>query len=281
METILIPTDFSDNAADALYYTIAMLSGRAANIHLLHVITPTVIVSEVPIQTVDFYRADLEAAQQKLAAVVRFSEKSLPADSQITLSTDVIVGSIVPIIKEEALRMEAGLIVMGTRGENHNYWEKIIGTVSSDVLIGAPCPVLLIPADFEYQPIETLLFATNLSHGDPYELNRAIEKLDQPLNTVRCLHVIKEEEKIDKVELETFAKYMVAHSPIENTIFNVETNKSVIAGINNFTETYYIQLIAMHRSKQGLRETLFEPRFTKKMSSQFQVPLLVMDNREA
>jgi nucleotide-binding universal stress UspA family protein len=279
MKTILIPTDFSENAGDALAYTLAMIGEQAANIHIVHAIVPTVAAPDAPVQTVDFFRAELDAAQQSMDALLAFSNTSLPSDADLELSTTVAIGSISAIIREEANRIAADMIVMGTRGTNHTYLEKILGTVSSDVLRNAPCPVLLIPPAFVYKPIKTLLFSTNLNHGDPYELSRAAALFHPPIETIRCLHIVNSESEKDDQELETFAKYIVEHSPVPDTIFNVEIHDDVERGIADFAETYYVDMIAMYRSKRSIWQRLVEMSHTKKMSSWINIPLLVLDNK--
>ncbi|MFT4533486.1 MAG: nucleotide-binding universal stress UspA family protein [Saprospiraceae bacterium] len=281
MKKILIPTDFSDNAADALGYALHLMKGQKVQLHILNVVQSTAVPAEVPIDTTELLRVEMDNARESLQALEVFCEQFYGDDenAEVKVTTNVEVGGVGYQIKQEAERVKADLIIMGTQGTNHSLSEKIFGTISTSAIDHAPCPVILIPKGYKFKNIDNVIFATNLNHKDPYELWRATEVIKPHIGRVRCLYVTKDKTETDKKELEQFAKYMVEHSPSVQTIFNVEESQNIEQTISQYAENYDAEMIIMHRSKKTFWKSLFSSRHTKKMATWIHVPLMVLNNR--
>ena len=280
MKKILIPTDFSENSADALDYALHLMKGQKVHLHILNIVQSAVVPSEVPVATVDILRVQIEEAQKALKALEAFCTQfyGKTENAEVKVSTSVEVGGVGFQIKREAKKVSADMIVMGTQGTNHSMSEKILGTISTTAIDDSPCPVILVPKGYKFKTIDNVVFATNLNHEDPYELWRATELLKPHIWQVRCLHVTNNSEELNPKGLENFAKYMVDHSPSIQTIFNVEDSDNIEEAISQYADNYDAELIIMHRSKKSFWKSLFSSRHTKKMASWIQVPLLVMNN---
>lgn len=281
MKTILIPTDFSDNAGDALDYALHLFADSACRIHIVNVVDVTVVPSEIPVSNVDIIGPRLEDARSSMEALKEYGKQYAEnkAKSPLEITTEVAIGTIAHSIKEAAEEVNADLIIMGTQGIEHNMVEKVVGTVSTAVLNSAPCPVILVPKDYKFKAIDNMIFATNLDSGDPYELWRATQVIKPHTGQIRCVYVAKDIGKLDSKKLEDFANYFVEHSPSLQTIFNVEEGKSLEATLADYAETYDSELIIMHRSKKSFLDRLFTSRHTEKMASWITIPLLVMDQQ--
>jgi len=282
MKNILIPTDFSENASDALGYALSLIGGTKANIHIVHVVPVHTVPGDVPVNTSSLVTTELEEAHKAMDAIKQFSEMFYGEGegAQITVKTKVAVGGVAFQIKKIANEVGADLIVMGSQGVNHSFMEKVLGSISTTAISDAPCPVILVPREYKFKPIDNLIFATNLNHSDPYELWRATELIKPHVGRVRCVYVTKDESSVDKVELESFAKYMVQHSPSIQTVFNVEESDNIEKTLSEYAENYDAEMVIMHRGKKSFWKSLFGARHTKKMASWLKIPLMVMENKE-
>jgi nucleotide-binding universal stress UspA family protein len=279
MKKILIPTDFSENAGAALDYALHLVKGQKANIHIVSVVLPEVVASDVH-AVVEVSNMKLTDARKAMEAIEMFSKSFFGEGDQtkIVITTHVAVGGIDHNIKEQAKEFDADLIIMGTQGTKHSMVDKLLGTVSAEVLNSAPCPVILVPHSYKFKDIDNVVFATNLNHGDPYELWRATELIKPHVAVVRCVYVESEKHKADEKELEIFAKYMVENSPSIQTIFNVEKGDNIEKVLSEYADTYDAELIIMHRSKKSIWSKIFGVRHTKWISNWINVPLLVINN---
>jgi len=281
MKNILIPTDFSDNASDALGYALNLLGGSKANIHIVHVVPVHTVPGDVPVNTTELATLEVQEAEKAMEAIEEFSHMFYGEGkgAQITVTTKVAVGGVAFQIKKEADEIGADLIIMGTQGVNHSFVEKVLGSISTMAISDAPCPGILVPRGYQFKTIDNIIFATNLNHADPYELWRATELIKPHIGRVRCVYVTKDESKVDKEELESFAKYMVEHSPSVQTVFNVEESDNIEKTLSEYAENYDAEMVIMHRSKKSFWKSLFGARHTKKMASWLTIPLMIMENK--
>ena len=136
---ILVPTDFSASAEQALDYAIMLATRLHARVTLIHVIAPvfwgTGETTALPPPT---YCAEVEAnAQQGIeAALTRVRTAGLEGQ------TMVVYG--VPFERIIAAARDQGvdLIVMGTHGRT-GLSHLLVGSVAERVVRLAPCPVLV------------------------------------------------------------------------------------------------------------------------------------------
>jgi nucleotide-binding universal stress UspA family protein len=134
--TILVPTDFSENATRALDYAVALAAKLDAKVHVLNAVSPVIIGNSVYADSVlpsvlDGNRAALE---------------KLIADRKTTASFGapiLEIGDARDVIDNAATSIAADLIVMGTRGRR-GVSRMILGSVAESVVRTAPCPVLLV-----------------------------------------------------------------------------------------------------------------------------------------
>lgn len=281
MKKILIPTDFSDNAGIALDYALNLVKGQKVRIHIVNVVTPQVVATDIPTTAVDVSSVEVDIANKAMEAIELFSKSFFGEGdrAKVEITTHVALGGVDYNIKEQAKEIEADLIVMGTQGVNHSFMEKVLGTVSTEVLNSAPCPVILVPHSYKFKDIDNVIFATNLNHGDPYELWRAMEVIKPHGAVVRCVYVKNEKNDVDEKELESFAKYMVENSPSIQTIFDIAKGTIIENVLSEYAETYDAELIIMHRSKKSLWTNIFGVRRTKRMANLIKIPLLVINSK--
>jgi len=279
MKKILIPTDFSENAADALAYTLELTKGTNAQILVLNVIDPNVVPPDIPSVSSDILGHLIQHAKDSMKALEAFSKMSDAASGipHFELITKIEVGVVSQQIKKVAEEYEADVIIMGTQGVKHNLLEKILGTVSMAVISDAPCPVLLVPFGYKYKSIDNLIFSTSLNHSYLYELWRATETIKPRIGTIRCVYVSSDVAIEENKELKEFAKYMVEHSPGIRTIFNVEKGNSIEEVLSNYADNYDAEMIVMHRTKRNIWQKLFGQSHTRNMISWINVPLMVMN----
>ncbi len=137
-KTILFATDASTAAERALVYLEHLARVEQAKVYVFH-------AYEVPerYRTVEGFEALAEQFRKVAQAAVDDSVQVL-RDAGVEAEGEIAEGAAAPAILEAAKRHNADLIVMGTRGPN-NVAEMLLGSVSTQVLRYAPCPVLVIP----------------------------------------------------------------------------------------------------------------------------------------
>lgn len=139
-KTILVPTDMSEAAEEALDFACELAQPFDATIHLLHVISiPVLGVPELGVAltstVIDSMVRDDQEALDDLACRKRHKAKFAPVMLRTGDARDLIV--------QTAKEIGADLIVMGTHGRR-GVSRALLGSVTESVVRTAPCPVLTV-----------------------------------------------------------------------------------------------------------------------------------------
>jgi universal stress protein A len=139
-KSILVPTDLSDGAEEALDYACELARQFGATIHLVNVIgIPTLGVPELGValtgSMIDSMVRDNQVALEEVAD----RKRNLATIGQVLLRT----GDARDLINQTAKEVGADLIVMGTHGRR-GVSRALLGSVTEMVVRTAPCPVLTV-----------------------------------------------------------------------------------------------------------------------------------------
>jgi nucleotide-binding universal stress UspA family protein len=142
MKTILAPIDFSPASDGVVEHAIALARATDARLVLLHVVAPIPVAGAdlaLPVTGGEFEAAAEKSAERKL----RQLQRSLH-DAGVTSLVIQTVGDARPCILEEAKRLAADYIVMGSRGHSA-FYDLLVGSTASGVLHEATRPVVIVP----------------------------------------------------------------------------------------------------------------------------------------
>lgn len=136
---ILVPTDLSEAAAQALDYACELARPLGAQIHLLNVISiPALGVPELGVALAATMIDDLVVENQK--ALDRLAQTQCPDRlGQVLVQT----GDARDVINQVAKDLAIDLIVMGTHGRR-GISRALLGSVAETVVRSAPCAVLTV-----------------------------------------------------------------------------------------------------------------------------------------
>lgn len=135
IQTILVPTDFSETDDQALQVALSLGRDHHAKLVLFAAPPPPPPASEVYVPLHD-YDGVTDATERQLSELAR-TITALPVE------TKVRIGPPGPAIVAVAEECQADLIVMGTHGRR-GLSRILLGSVAEYVLRHAPCPVLTI-----------------------------------------------------------------------------------------------------------------------------------------
>lgn len=136
---ILVPTDLSEGAEQALEYACELARTVSAQIHLLNVIgIPTMGVPELGLAVTSTVIDQLVVESQE--AIDRLARTKCNAQVGQAL---VRTGDARDVINQTAKELGIDLIVMGTHGRR-GISRALLGSVAETVVRSAPCAVLTV-----------------------------------------------------------------------------------------------------------------------------------------
>ena len=279
-KTILLPTDFSEVAFNALRNAILFADGQpeAYSIHLLHVLLPESDVMEFPSLNSDNLQARLEISE---TALTTFTETVL-AQIQVShnlqkppvIYQSVEVGLPATTISHKAKDGDFDLIVIGTHGK-HSRMEKILGSTTTAVIRKATCPVLVIPEKFHLDNLSNAVYASDFAKTDMFhiwQISRFLKPFQPTLRIVHVRDTSKGTAPEKSPELEEFIKSK--ELGLQVNMHQVEA-KDVVEGLSQFIEEVEAQLIILHRMQRSFPDNLFHASVTRKAALQSNVPVWV------
>ncbi len=189
IKNILVPTDFSETANNALRVAVGMAIRQHANVHLMHVVESANIGI-----TPDGYgllgtlqMPDLDNAAGLL---IKHQQHISVANSGLSVKTVLDTGNVSNCINKYVQENNINLVVMGTHG-NSGVKDYFMGTNTYEVIKQAACPVLSIPASFDEVGFTSILYPVRNVEGvvEKYDYVKPIvEKNDASLHILGVSH---------------------------------------------------------------------------------------------
>jgi len=276
MKRIILPTDFSDNAYNAICYAINLLKEEECTFYLLHTYTPAIYQAEYVLHSPgqiglgDIYQENsltqLKELKKKLIAEHNNKKHTFMVHSAFNTLVDEIV--------EISMNENADMVIMGTQGAT-GAKEILIGTNTVHVIKKACCPVIAIPPNFKYETPKEILFPTDLDIDYQEEQLGALAFLaKQHVSRIDVLHIstgydLSEEQLKNKAKLDgIFGR--IAH------LFHEMPNQEVITAINNFQQKNKVNLLVMIQNRHTFFERLFIEPVIKKLGFHVTIPFMVI-----
>jgi nucleotide-binding universal stress UspA family protein len=139
MKTILTPIDFSAATRPVVAAAGALARALPARVALIHIVRPPGIVNEYAPEIERLIAVAEKSATRQLAQW----REELERDGTET-ETIQLLGPPVSTILQEAERLDADYIVMGSHGHTALH-DLLVGSTTRGVLRKAACPVLIVP----------------------------------------------------------------------------------------------------------------------------------------
>ncbi len=267
MNTILVPTDFSENSKGGIRFAINMASLAAMKLLFIHV-APIVYSLDTSIahQYMGFDTDEQTLRMREFidSCYAEINIKSKPYDVVILegIRADMM------ILEFCQTRHDIAYISISTRGASG--LDKILGTNTGNLVTKSAIPVLVIPYDYLPSPIHLLLYASDFED--------AFEEMDRVSTFARLFHARVEMLYIDNTtedpERLTFNEifnYPVHFRSVKKDIFKPFIEQ-LLEEVNIVRPDILILFTDHHRS---FLEKLFNPILAEELAFRPLVPTLI------
>lgn len=279
IKTILVPTDFSKEAANALLYAAGLATDEHARIILLHVwdIDYPAIDVAVPENYISTQQHDLE-----LNAIIRMKPLCHKISSEYAVSCDQLnrQGNLVKVISKVVKEENIDLVIMGTKGAS-GLKEILTGTNTVRVLQKSDCPVLAIPPKAKYAGLKRITYATDYLSSDFTTLKKLVHTARIFGSGITLLHVagMNEQTQSAKAMVEEYAarvKKKVRYGKLTYKL--VQGND--LEELDNYVKRKRTDLLVMSGLHRTFIDKLLSKSHTKAMAFHTTIPLMVFYYRE-
>ena len=278
MKKILIPTDLSPNAGNAIRYALNFCKNFPSELVFLHATHPML---DLPDTSLEFYnpivfqdeKEQLNHVSSKLKHI--FAEEKIELD-KIKYSIELRIGFAADEIERVAEEFNCDLIIMGTQGAT-GLGKLFLGSITYSVIKQTEIPVLAIPSEYVFKTIDKIVFATDY---EGISNKKTLAPLFDLANTfaanVLMFHAIEAKEPIAAYieELQVWKTEKNFHH-VKHTN-SIATCEDVTQGIMEFADENDASIIAMIPHSYNFFTNLIHKSKTKEIALESKVPLLVL-----
>lgn len=248
MKNIVVPTDFSSNAREALMYAIHFANQLdECVIHLVHVFavrSETGLMASVNA----FMKRNIN---EELTELVEEAKPSLFNGTKLLAAA--YEGYPIDTINEYAETVKADYVIMGTKGAS-GLKSVFVGSNTSGLIKQCARPIIVVPAKYEFKPIRKIALAI-----DSKDISR--ERILSPM--VKIAEVYRA--KVDVVHVEPAREMATIDAGVDiylsevNRSFHYVEGSDVNEGLHSFLKEHNSDLLCMiHRDRSFINRLIFE-----------------------
>ena len=282
MQKILVPTDFSTTAMKAASYAAEIAQKTGATIFLLHVIEPITdgLRQYYPLHE-RLHEENANAGLSELGTMQKSVTKIYPA---IKIETELAKGTVINSILAFADEQQMDLIVMGTTGAT-GLKEIFMGSMAAATISRTKIPVLTVPAGYEMEQPDGILFATNKFEENKALLNPIVNlaKLFSATVHVAVFVDTDDAEAADYVyntrQLNHYLGFLKKSFPDTDFRGELLEGSEFEDTIDKYDTKNEVDVIAMITYPKSFLEKVLRKSVTRKMAFHSTIPLLAIPAR--
>ena len=278
MKKILVPTDFSPNAARAIDYAVQIAKLNQATIYIIHACDNLDTLNMENVQPRREYNKKITDEAFDNLEMIR---RSIEETEQVLVNIQLYSGPVNDTILLAAQEHNTDLVIMGTLGIS-GIKEAIFGSKTAAVISNTTIPVLAIPLEYDWSPPSKFLLAIN--HFDEVsDILYPVFDLAKTFKAEVRLTIFTDEDNIVSSNYLTDAREIKfaedkLRKKYSDLVINAEhlTGRHFEESINEFIESNQIDLLAMMTHKRSFIGSIFNRSITRKMSYHSKVPILAI-----
>lgn len=241
MKKILVPTDFSDQANNAIKAAASVAKGYDTEIILMHVI-------DLPHETVDMIQPGFDLPEVMLfkkMAEQKLIESAKKAELKgLTVSVVLRLGKFFNEVEAVSNENTIDLIVMGSYGAS-GLKEMFIGSNTEKIVRASQVPVLVIKSDQTDICFDNVVFASDFLEKNPEAYNKILHFLTERNAKPHFLMVNTPNSFKPTHEAETIIQEFLKDLEVEDYTFAVYNDFDIEKGLSNYAEKINSSLIVM------------------------------------
>ena len=278
MRKILIPTDFSENAMNAIAYALELFKYEKSDYYIMHAYQDDIYADEALLEKESLDKITKrisEKSLRELETILKIINEISPNPRHtysIISSNNMLLDETDKIVDKENI----DILVMGTRGKTNDK-KLTFGSHTLQVLKYVQCPVLAIPEHYKYNQPKHILFPTN--YLIPYK-RRELKLLCEMASPYRAeidMLYISKSKKLSRRQQDN--KSFVQEELGKNSLnFKMENSKHIINAIYTNINEHHIDLLVMVNTRHSFLDSNLFLSIVDELSLHLKIPFLVLQN---
>lgn len=278
MKKIVLPTDFSETAMNAIKYAVKLFENDLCRFYILHAYQQDVYESDVVITKEnlnEITKTANENSQTNLKKTLKQIKQLFPNPKhnyKIMSANNILVDEVDEIVEER----DIDLVIMGTHGETKDS-KLTFGSHTLQVLKYIKCPVLAVPRDYTYTTLKEIVFSTDFSM--PYQ-QRELDFLSEIASDYQAQIDVLYVSEMKKLSLrEEKNKHCIEESFKNNKTTCITINgENIVKTISAYLKNHPTDLLVMINRRHSFLENILFQDTINKMGLTIDIPFFVLQN---
>ncbi|MEO9892333.1 universal stress protein [Aurantibacter sp.] len=278
MRTILIPTDFSDNALHAVNYAVDLFKCERVHFYFLHAYADEVYgpYKSKNNEEIEIEKKKLKKQTEKKLDTLIDQIQDVPPNPRHSYEGIAVFDALVDAVNDQVNEINIDMVVMGTKGKSND--KKIIfGSHTVQLFKYVKCPVLAVPNDADFEQPKKILFPTN--YMLPYK-RRELKLLNclsgEYKSEIHCLY-ISDFDNLSARQIDN-RRFLSDGLPNSYLFFEQTSVKNKTKAIQEYIEQKHIDFLVMVNSRHSFLEDLLYRSTVDEIGLTTKIPFLVLQN---
>ncbi|GGG29536.1 universal stress protein UspA [Dokdonia pacifica] len=282
MKHILVPTDFSDNAYNALLYATRLYPNETYTITLVHSYEEefSMSTSRIDIGRNDDLCLDIERRVSKEFEKLTHSITRDTEDIKINFETIITGFPLFKCIHKLQKEKEITLIIMGTKGAS-GLKEIFIGSQTIKLIKKIKkLPLLIIPNEANFIPPKVIAYATDFKESIlPHEI-KTLEDIIKSNNGVLKITHVYDQKSPEHIVESNYKKIKNSLSGLEHTTHWLSNTSKKEKVLDEFIKKMNVDMLVLTYHKHSLLKRLFKEDIVKNIGFHTTIPVLIFTTQD-
>ncbi|GAA4112449.1 universal stress protein [Aquimarina addita] len=278
MRKIIIPTDFSENAMNAIQFAVELFKYERSEFLLVHAYADEVYDHDTLVSREVFGKLKasvLKYSDTELENILDQIQKISPNPKHQYKKLSAF-GTLVDEINDLVDLENIDIVVMGTRGKTDDR-TLTFGSNTLQVLKYIKCPVLAIPATCRYKQPTHILFPTD--YRFPYKRRelKLVNTMAQSFRSTITTMYLSNFTTLS-IRQEDNKAFLTACLPDATLAFKTLSANDLTTAINEYVLNHSIDMLVMINSRHSYVENMLYQSTIDKIGLHITIPFLILQN---
>lgn len=278
MASIILPTDFSENAYNALFYATRLFPNEVCKIALIHSFEEQFSTST---SRVNIGRNEklYDQLEKTVTAQLQELKHKIIRDSEgvnLEIETHCSAQPLFKLVNELITNAPRDFVVMGTKGAS-GLKEVFMGSQTVKLIKNIkPIPLFVIPKNTRFLKPTNIAYATDLKMDyAQYSIEIIKDIVRSHKAALHIAHIYNQASPEQTVE-NNYKKLKQKLVDIEYNTHWISNDSIMEKDLAKFSEKHNINLLVLVYHKYGFLKGLLKKSFVDKVSFHSEIPLLVL-----
>lgn len=283
IRNILVPTDFSNDAYNALFYATQMYKHQKCTFHILHAYDRHSHFKEEYKGGRRTKKLEIFLGDRSTESLRETYHKIMADTGGNTLHEFITVPknqSLEKAVKSYLVQNIIDLIVMGTKGRTGAADIFLGGNTIQMVKSKIDCPLLCIPKQMDYRPIFQVAYITSFKHSlEKFSLSMVKSLTSNHEALLHIVHVC-DDATINTIQEKNKALLSDYFKDTSLRFHSIPFEKSKAKTVAKFSKAHEIDVLAMCYYPHYFLDKLFREPVVLDLSIYTEIPLLILPSQE-